>query len=118
MCTAGLAADLQSAGQQVQWGLTKGGPYPFTAGGYATAYIQVTRTPAFPSQIPGLKATRELQGIGPLWMDVQRCILRVNADAVLPALQTYLHDGPTFVSELLHNVHITGLPYGVPIYYR
>lgn len=41
-----MAADLRTAllDMQVKWGLTAGGPYPFTAGGYATAYVQVPPT--------------------------------------------------------------------------
>ncbi len=33
-------------------------------------------------------------------------------------LQTYLHNSGTFVSSLLHHVHVTGIPYGTPIYYK
>lgn len=32
--------------------------------------------------------------------------------------QTYLHDGNTYVSSLLHHVHVLGIPYGAPIYYK
>ena len=33
-------------------------------------------------------------------------------------MQTYLHNGLTYVSQLLHNVRVTGLPYGQTIYYK
>ncbi|EIE19892.1 Metallo-dependent phosphatase [Coccomyxa subellipsoidea C-169] len=33
-------------------------------------------------------------------------------------IQTYLHDGNTYVSNLLHHVHVTGIPYGKTIYYK
>lgn len=33
-------------------------------------------------------------------------------------VQTYLHNGLTYVSQLLHNVRVTGLPYGQTIYYK
>ncbi|KAK9902776.1 hypothetical protein WJX75_005806 [Coccomyxa subellipsoidea] len=33
-------------------------------------------------------------------------------------IQTYLHDGNTYVSNLLHHVHVTGIPYGQSIYYK
>jgi predicted phosphodiesterase len=33
-------------------------------------------------------------------------------------VQTYLHDGYTYVSQLFHHVHVTGLPYGQAIYYK
>jgi hypothetical protein len=33
-------------------------------------------------------------------------------------IQTYLHNSGTFVSSLLHHVHVTGIPYGTPIYYK
>ena len=37
----------------------------------------------------------------------------------VPSLvQTYLHNGLTYVSQLLHNVRVTGLPYGQTIYYK
>ena len=36
----------------------------------------------------------------------------------MPVLQTYLHNGLTYVSQLLHNVRVTGLPYGQTIYYK
>ncbi|CAL8468194.1 g7733 [Coccomyxa elongata] len=33
-------------------------------------------------------------------------------------IQTYIHDGATYVSNLFHHVHLTNLPYGQPIYYK
>ncbi len=37
----------------------------------------------------------------------------------MPVLvQTYIHNGLTYVSQLLHNVRVTGLPYGQTIYYK
>ncbi|BDA42117.1 Purple acid phosphatase 15 [Coccomyxa sp. Obi] len=33
-------------------------------------------------------------------------------------IQTYIHDGNTYVSNLFHHVHVTGLPYGQPVYYK
>jgi len=33
-------------------------------------------------------------------------------------MQTYLHNGLTYVSQLLHNVRVTGLPYGQTIFYK
>ena len=37
----------------------------------------------------------------------------------VPSLaQTYLHNGLTYVSQLLHNVRVTGLPYGQTICYK
>ena len=33
-------------------------------------------------------------------------------------VQTYIHNGLTYVSQLLHNVRVTGLPYGQTIYYK
>ena len=36
----------------------------------------------------------------------------------VPAMQTYVFNGQTFVSSLLHHVQLTGIPYGTPIYYQ
>ncbi|CAK0783896.1 hypothetical protein CVIRNUC_007096 [Coccomyxa viridis] len=33
-------------------------------------------------------------------------------------VETYLHNGLTYVSQLLHQVRVTGLPYGQTIYYK
>jgi hypothetical protein len=33
-------------------------------------------------------------------------------------IQTYLTSSATFASTLLHHVHVTGIPYGTPIYYK
>ncbi len=33
-------------------------------------------------------------------------------------MQTYVHGNGTQVSSLLHHVHVVGIPYGTPIYYK
>ena len=48
------------------------------------------------------------------WLDMQGWLTR----ACLLSPQTYLHDNYTFVSELLHHVQVTAVPYGVPIFYK
>jgi hypothetical protein len=49
------------------------------------------------------------------------CIIREHCYAKNTArlpLQTYLHDSGTQISALQHHVHVTGIPYGTPIYYK
>jgi hypothetical protein len=51
---------------------------------------------------------------------IHGCLLTREGETltVVLRMQTYLHDGHTYISQLFHHVNVRDLPFGVPIYYK
>ena len=104
------AAHCHDALRQVEWGLSAAGPFNNTAIGYARGYIQVILAQPPHLQACLMRVAWQSESAGNVLNIMMHCRL-------LP-LQTYLTSSATFASSLLHHVHVTGIPYGTPIYYK